>query len=127
MNKLTKKEKMYKAIEDHGIKLNEIFRTEYDDIVLCKKLRQLEIKGHKIAIALCNGEIASDEIEVESDKVLNKVDSLLGFRAMAVPVFLNLDPRGYALKINDEWMRESQCKLHRDMGGYGILAPDFRE
>ncbi len=30
--------------------------------------------------------------------------------------------------IDDEWMREHPAvRLHRDWGGYGILAPDLRE
>lgn len=48
-------------------------------------------------------------------------------RKPLVPVFVNLDPRGYALKINDEWMRANNVRLHSDFGGYGILAPDLTE
>jgi hypothetical protein len=44
-----------------------------------------------------------------------------------VPVFLNGDPRGYSLKIEDSWMREHKAELHRDWGGYGILAPEIKE
>lgn len=45
-----------------------------------------------------------------------------------VPVILNRDPRGYALKIDDEWMRAHRdVVLHRDWGGYGIIAPDLTE
>jgi hypothetical protein len=44
-----------------------------------------------------------------------------------VPVFLNDDARGYSLKIRDEWMREHKAELHRDWGGYGILAPEIKE
>ena len=49
-------------------------------------------------------------------------------RSPLVPVFINLDPRGYALKIDDEWMREHKQPLghlHQDWGGYGILAPEI--
>ncbi len=59
-------------------------------------------------------------------------------RKPLVPVFLNRDPRGYALKIDDAWMAEhgnatdhpsksptAVCRLHRDWGGYGIIAPDL--
>lgn len=47
-------------------------------------------------------------------------------RQPLVPVFLNKDARGYALKINDEWMREHpDVRLHSDWGGYGILAPEI--
>jgi hypothetical protein len=58
-------------------------------------------------------------------------------RKPLVPIFVNRDPRGYALKIDSEWMAEARGRdefydtptrqLHRDMGGYGILAPDLTE
>ncbi len=46
-------------------------------------------------------------------------------RKPLVPVFLNGDPRGYSLKIDDEWMRAKRPRLHSDWGGYGILAPEI--
>lgn len=50
-----------------------------------------------------------------------------------VPVFINLDPRGYALKIQDSWMREQRnnsataykAALAQDWGGYGLIAPEI--
>lgn len=42
-----------------------------------------------------------------------------------VPIFVNRDPRGYALKIDDAWMREHRPGLHQDWGGYGIIAPEI--
>jgi len=36
-----------------------------------------------------------------------------------------MDPRGYALKLDDEWTRANAPHIHRDWGGYGILAPDL--
>jgi len=42
-----------------------------------------------------------------------------------IPVFFNSDPRGYALKIKDDYTRD--ITIYRDWGGYGILAPDFSE
>lgn len=48
-------------------------------------------------------------------------------RKALVPVFLNRDPRGYSLKIPDEYVSEHELDIHRDWGGYGILAPDFEE
>lgn len=126
MNKLTKKEEMYKAIEAHGAKLNEIFGTEYGNIQLCKKLRLLEVKAHTMSEKSCNGELAEGEESIEIDKILTAVDKLLGCKEKGIPVFLNLDARGYALKIEDDWMRAKGCKLFSDWGGYGIIAPDFR-
>ena len=42
-----------------------------------------------------------------------------------VPVFVNRDPRGYALKIKSEWVREKGAAIHQDWGGYGIIAPEI--
>lgn len=57
---------------------------------------------------------------------------LIDFRAIRnrrplVPVFHNGDPRGYAIKIRDEYVREHGLSIHQDWGGYGIIAPDFSE
>jgi hypothetical protein len=47
-------------------------------------------------------------------------------RPQTPPIFFNRDPRGYALKIPSEWMHaHPEVSLHRDWGGYGILAPDL--
>jgi len=46
-------------------------------------------------------------------------------RKPLVPVVINRDPRGYALKIEDEWFKDHDVRIHKDWGGYGILAPDF--
>lgn len=61
-------------------------------------------------------------------------------RQPLVPIFVNRDPRGYALKIDEAWVREysnnnpppsaanhAVCRLHRDWGGYGIIAPDLTD
>jgi hypothetical protein len=39
-------------------------------------------------------------------------------------IFFNGDARGYALKINDEFVKDKE--IFKDWGGYGIIAPDFR-
>jgi len=54
-------------------------------------------------------------------KIKNKV------KVMTAPelykaVFINGDPRGYALKIKDEFVRENNLTIYQDWGGYGILA-----
>lgn len=50
-------------------------------------------------------------------------------------LYINRDPRGHALKLDDAWVRDfNQTQyaaklpaLHTDMGGYGILAPDLNQ
>lgn len=115
-------------IEAHGRDLLAIFPNaiEQDPVKLCKKLRRLESKGAAIALRLCNGpEYAEGEQERITYDLLRKVNILLA--NANTPIFINLDPRGYALKIPDEYMRAHDIKLHRDWGGYGIIAPDFRD
>lgn len=120
------------AVIQHGENLLRIFpyATERDPVKLCKRLRKLEKQGEALALRLCNGpefpsEDAADKIEAE---ILGKVDDYLTYHMAKVPVFLNRDPRGYALKIKESWMRERhELRLHRDWGGYGIIAPDLTE
>ena len=125
---MTKKEKMYKAIEQHGENLNRIFKTDLDNITLSKRLFSLENKAHRLSTDYCNGDIGScEEWESLTDKLLVKVDKLIGYKEKNIPLFVNGDARGYALKIDDEYIRANDIKIHKDWGGYGILAPDFRE
>ena len=123
-----KKERMYAAIETHGANLNVIFNTGIDNITLCKKLRRIETKASRGALDYCNGNIDMDAWEIIGNNALIKLDKLLGFVSKGVPVFINSDPRGYTLKINDSWITgytSKGGKIYRDWGGYGILAPDL--
>jgi hypothetical protein len=57
--------------------------------------------------------------------ILERVRALLGDGPR---VWVNWDPRGYALKLNEDDTRALSARgvnIHRDMGGYGILAPEF--
>lgn len=125
--------KTREAIRKHGLQLLAIFprATEQDPVALCKKLRRLEAKAEAIGLQLCNGpQMEEGEQERRVDDVLARVNKLLFGNAIrhgvpVVPVFVNLDPRGYSLKIDDEWMRTNKADLHRDFGGYGIIAPDL--
>lgn len=119
------KEKMYEQIKQHGENLNAIFKTEHEAVALCKKLRRIEAQAHKIAEDYCNGEngVDTDTIDTFTDPIIEKVYKVLGTRKL--PVNFNGDARGYALKINDKIMRQHGYRLYTDMGGYGILAPEF--
>ena len=146
--------RQYEAIEAHGKNLLAIFpnATEKDPVSLCKKLRRLESKASRITTDYCNGDFDAGEngekLDAALDAILAKVNAILGnTNKNPIPVFINRDPRGYALKIQDAWM--TQCReqwdrqiakqgkkaigpsywallrLHRDFGGYGILAPEI--
>lgn len=95
---------------------------------LAKKLHHMESLEHTRAERICNGDIDPSEFEdaAHDDRLLDRLDKLLAWRKSKVPIFINGDPHGYALKIKSEWMHaHPKLALQRDMGGYGILAPDF--
>ncbi len=142
---MTKHDRMYQQIEKHGTNLNALFNTGLDNIKLCKKLYSLEVKAHHAATCLCNtntlnllelnrftGYDVKQATEEEQDAffeaILDKVDKILKFREKNIPVFINRDPRGYALKIQFDFATQLASKgfrVYQDWGGYGILAPEF--
>lgn len=127
--KKNKKQILAERIIKHGNDLKQIFELDVseDPTALCKRLRRLELLGERLAVDYCNGDLDSDAYETTSGKLLDKVDKILNFTKLGIPVFHNGDPRGYALKIRDEYVREYCLEIHRDWGGYGIIAPDLRE
>ena len=121
----TKKEIMYKQIDQHGQRLNNLFNTDLDNIALCKKLFRYENRAHKYAEYYCNGNIDHDLFASASSIILEKVTSILGTDESNI--FINGDPRGYAIKFTTQFTNDNINNMWRDMGGYGIVAPDFRE
>lgn len=128
MKTISKKEKMYQQIQQHGENLNAIFNTGLDPVKLCKKLHTLESSAARLTLDECNTGKAHD---VELCAILTKVKKVLFPDTSAADidlykaVFINGDPRGYTLKIKDEYVRAHQLKIHQDWGGYGIIAPTF--
>jgi hypothetical protein len=120
--------KMYERITKHGNDLLAIFPDSaiQDPILLCKRLRYYERKAEVSTVALCNGCVESlqEYHEAALDRIESKVKKLLGVDDDN-RIFINRDPRGYALKMTEEFTANKVC--HRDWGGYGILAPDFSE
>lgn len=126
------KERIWSQTTDHGRKLIVLFGLpeSTNPRELCKALHRIEARAHTYAERVCNGDISpTDEQDTAHDaSILRSVRRVLGDRVNApdgVPIIINGDPRGYALKIPDDWMREHNADLYRDMGGYGILCPDF--
>lgn len=139
-NKMTKAERRklqlnrhYKALELVSESLGHekgLFNGKKLSVALLK----LEREAHKGAEDYCNGVIDSDtwdllQANIEKDVYrLFKVDSMPGF-------FVNGDPRGCALKIDSDVMRDGtikgnesrykNCGLMTDWGGYGLLAPEI--
>jgi hypothetical protein len=117
---------MVQRIKKHGQNLKTVFNldSETDPIKLCKRLFRLETKAHKLAEDFCNGVIDQLEWDKKADQILTKVETILNNKKV---LFLNGDARGYALKIDDEYLKNNNFNIHRDWGGYGIIAPDFKE
>ena len=131
---MNEKDKLYSRITKHGQDLKAVFNLDQDidPVKLCKRLLRLENKAHKLAVDFCNGVIDQLEWDQKADQILTKVETILkvptgrGIINKKV-LFLNGDARGYALKIDDEYLKNNNFNIHRDWGGYGIIAPDFRE
>jgi len=124
---MNKKDLLYQRISQHGANLNKIFNTKYNNIELSKKVFRLENKANKIAVDYCNGDIDLDQWEIEKDIILKRLNNILDFSSKNIPVFFNGDSRGYSLKIDDDYVRKNNIDIYKDFGGYGIIAPDFRE
>ena len=122
---MNKKQVMYARITKHGTDLLTVFpdATIQDPVLLCKRLRFYERKAEVSTTALCNG--CSESLQEYHESALNRIEAkvkkLLG--AGGNQIFINRDPRGYALKMTAEFAANKVS--YRDWGGYGILAPDF--
>jgi len=122
---------MAAEIQRHGEQIAKLFNLEAEPVSLAKKLFRLENAMHRTTTDYCNGNIDGAEYEKIETATLDRLDVILGFRKLGVPVFVNGDARGYALKIRSEWIVDQYRKsggtfrLCTDMGGYGIIAPDF--
>lgn len=107
-----------------------------------RTLKTLENRAHRNAELYCNGEdwrngrlvraaMTQEEYERRQDAIEQSVKRLFGGKLPA-GFFVNSDPRGYALKIDPGQSYEADYHpeyvpegLHKDWGGYGILAPEF--
>lgn len=133
--KTTKKARMYERIQRHGESLIAAFPGSPlagDPVMLCKRLRMIEACENRRACMECNGVVEYDEDA--NDAALRRVQALLGMSdemAVQTGLFINRDPRGYALKFDDEWTRgynaHAEKHIYTDLGGYGILAPDLTD
>lgn len=121
--------KTLEAIKTHGAALLRAFPdcAERDLAVLCKKLRRIENRAHRAAEQYCNGEITMEDYEFLAQRALDSAVALLRPDVLddqaTSAVFVNSDPRGYTLKLREDFARKHE--IQRDWGGYGLLAPDL--
>jgi hypothetical protein len=95
-----------------------------------RRLRKLEVKASRIATANCNGESYEGQRPQDGDKwkqeIRLKIGQILGRRIGAYKengIFVNTDPRGYALKLEAINGATIPDGMQTDWGGYGLLAP----
>lgn len=147
MKTMTKKERRqeqlnrhYKALEALSVKTCGALQNGKK---LSVKLLKIEQMAHQVAEAYCNGDsvilrfdgslplelrFSSDESawDKASSAIAEQVRKLFG-GALPFGFFVNGDPRGCALKLNNETEEQREliadCGLQRDWGGYGLLAP----
>ena len=89
---------------------------------LYRKFAAIESIGHRLAEKYCNGEISSDFYDKQMVQIRTELMTILPMK-IARNVYLNGDPRGYFLKLDDDFVRSENIVIERDWGGYGILAP----
>ena len=110
----------------HGQDLLAIFpnATEKNPLKLCRRLRRIENRVTEATTAFCNGTRSQESMDGVCNLALYRLELLLNHGV--VPIVINRDPRGYALKIDSDWVRDNQPKIERDWGGYGLIAPEIK-
>lgn len=127
---MNKREQRQKQLDCHYKTLERFAKAigakNTDGKKLSLKLLKLERIAHQAATDYCNGVLDDDEWAETSGNVKKEI-----LKAFEVPfilgLFINGDPRGYAIKIDDAIIKEKyqDVGLYRDMGGYGILSPEI--
>ena len=94
-----------------------------------KRLRRVERETNRATVAHC--EVPNFDWEKARENAEFKVKRIFGGK-LPPGFFVDGDPRGYALKIDGGQSYEGDFHpeyipegLHKDFGGYGILAPEF--
>lgn len=130
--------KTLEAIRKHGESLLRAFpnASEKDPVALCKKLRRVETATHLAFERYCNGDVCELEADKAEQIAINRLNKVLNlFGTDWKRIVINRDPRGYAIKLDSTWthnrnavaLRDGEPQIYRDMGGYGILAPDLNQ
>jgi len=134
-----KTDRMYARIREHGEKLLKLFpdASIKEPVLLSKRAFAMERLVHQAECDDCNGppqgfrseeeqELWTKKIEWREERTRVNFKKLFGV-PLEYPFFINGDPRGYTLKVKDDYMCEHSIDLPRDWGGYGIIAPDLME
>ena len=129
---VVKRLEMYARIKKHGEDIKKIFSlpADTDPIKLCKSLRRLESTAQTIQETHGNGYYKTAARQEAA--LIVKLKNLLmpdstPEEFLKFGIFLNTDQRGYALKIPDKILKQNAWTIYKDMGEFGILAPDLNE
>jgi hypothetical protein len=126
---MTKKERKNLQLQRHYAAIEKLVSicggSKLATKTISNRLRHLETVAHRAAEEYCNGDIQIEDFNEIEKVIVEDVQKL--FNGKLQGFFVNTDPRGYALKIKDKVVREvyPEARLHTDMGGYGILAPEI--
>lgn len=123
---MLKTERLAIEAKHHAAHMAELKKLGYTRDTI-RPLRLIEAEAHRAAEDACNGDITDTAYEALTARLSNRVAVLFG-GALPRGFFINGDPRGYALKLDDEKYKDvpyDDKPIHyTDMGGYMILAPD---
>ncbi len=93
--------------------------TEYEAMLIYRKLRRIELKENRRMCQECNTGGNDEKADDRTRKTIARLlPNLQGF-------FINGDCRGYTLKVKEATRNELYPDMYQDWGGYGILAPEF--
>lgn len=109
----------HKALETLAYQVN----CTTQGLALWRQLRRIESWFTVYSTRYCNGTIDSEPFEDVKQQAYNRLSKVFGGR---IPdgVFINSDPRGYALKLDNEKVTIPEG-MERDWGGNGILAAEI--
>lgn len=109
--------------QEHHKALEALSTNGTAGLQLWRKLRRIEGEATRATTAYCNGEITTDQCDAACRKALCAVVKVLGNHPKGL--WVNRDPRGYALKLDPDKGAVIPAGMHKDWGGYGILAPEI--
>jgi len=130
--KLNKRERRAAALLAHYATCERLARhlgvTDPDGKKISVALWKAEKLGAERALHMCNDSSYGEEMQSQCrHDVCLMVEDALG--TIPPGFFINGDPRGYALKIDNEnpagLALIRAVGLHTDFGGYGILSPEI--
>lgn len=114
-----RRENHHRALETLAYQVN----CNTPGLALWRQLRRIENWFTVYSTRYCNGDIDTDAFEQAKEQAHKRLSKVFGGR-IPEGVFLNSDPRGCALKLDNEQVQIPQG-METDWGGYGILAAEI--